>query len=702
MINCFWDAVRYGTGLQTTSATSDTITFENIYAQDDSTANSYGIISKSGGVYYLQGEMLFGSTTAGQHIVFSDNNQVVVFKDQPVNSSLYKLSVLGNSTGTTKFQLGTPVGSGSSTIGTAGVTIKSANTSKTYAVNFNNTYTTELKLYASSLISAGNVYFGDLTTALGTTGSTIEFVDNSVISTGRVVQNISASATALALRNKVVSNTDTTASFNNILPTTVDSEEWQLINNKGFIHSPSGTTTLTLSNHNFNIATKPYITIAAESETWNSINPSWTIGTGQTELDFIGSSQGEVNEKYNFDVTVQEPDGTLLQNARTFVYESNDGTGSPAIPSANQQSTDSNGYATSDILVTKFTATSPTADLTKVTASGFAAKIFKYNYQPSVGAVTVTAAVNLTGTLLNDPYIVTATAATAITDGDVSNGITLIEAGTYEHSLIKFTGGSGTLLNGDTVTASGASPATGVVVGKIIEGNSVAGTILLQTRNVSTYDNGETLSNGTGWTATYTNSSEQRFHWICNAGFGNDRTIQNIYDYQSAKLDETTIDTAKYWDKVILWGASSKGFFLERDGAKYKTNSVASKGWAIANLNNLSSISQFTDNSGTAFTPTSTVPVSVSVYDVTNTPIETAQVAIYKTSDNTQLLNTDTDSNGLVETSFTYTSNTNIYIRVRKSSTGATKYIPVSSSGTITATGYSGTITLIEDLTATT
>jgi hypothetical protein len=90
------------------------------------------------------------------------------------------------------------------------------------------------------------------------------------------------------------------------------------------------------------------------------------------------------------------------------------------------------------------------------------------------------------------------------------------------------------------------------------------------------------------------------------------------------------------------------------------------------------------------------VTLSVKVQDKNNNPIENAQVAIFKTSDDTQLMNEDTLANGIASETFNYTGDTPIYVRVRKSS-GTPKYIPVSTTGTITATGYSLTVTLFQD-----
>ena len=94
------------------------------------------------------------------------------------------------------------------------------------------------------------------------------------------------------------------------------------------------------------------------------------------------------------------------------------------------------------------------------------------------------------------------------------------------------------------------------------------------------------------------------------------------------------------------------------------------------------------------------VNLTITVKDKDNVAIQTAQTAIYKTSDNTQLMNQDTDVNGVATAGFSFLVNTDIYIRVRKSSAAATKYIPASTTGTITSTGFSATITLAVDTNA--
>ncbi|MCP4201806.1 MAG: hypothetical protein GY769_07730 [bacterium] len=91
------------------------------------------------------------------------------------------------------------------------------------------------------------------------------------------------------------------------------------------------------------------------------------------------------------------------------------------------------------------------------------------------------------------------------------------------------------------------------------------------------------------------------------------------------------------------------------------------------------------------------VDVNVVVTDEEGDPVETAQVAVYEVSDDSEVMNQDTDPHGEASTSLNYTADTDIYIRVRKSSTGATKYFPFNGTGTITASGFTLNVRLIEN-----
>lgn len=89
------------------------------------------------------------------------------------------------------------------------------------------------------------------------------------------------------------------------------------------------------------------------------------------------------------------------------------------------------------------------------------------------------------------------------------------------------------------------------------------------------------------------------------------------------------------------------------------------------------------------------VTIFISITDVSITPISGAQVAIYTITGDIEIFNGQTDVNGEVSTS--YSANIPIYIRVRKSTTGSTRYRPIETTGATGATGASFFLTLIED-----
>lgn len=97
--------------------------------------------------------------------------------------------------------------------------------------------------------------------------------------------------------------------------------------------------------------------------------------------------------------------------------------------------------------------------------------------------------------------------------------------------------------------------------------------------------------------------------------------------------------------------------------------------------------------------PLEVVPVTITVVDKNNNVIENAQTAVYRTDNDLQLMNELTNVSGIATEEVESSGTTPIYIRVRKSSTG-TKYYPASTVGTLTSSGFSTTVALIEDTTA--
>lgn len=95
--------------------------------------------------------------------------------------------------------------------------------------------------------------------------------------------------------------------------------------------------------------------------------------------------------------------------------------------------------------------------------------------------------------------------------------------------------------------------------------------------------------------------------------------------------------------------------------------------------------------------PLDVVPVTIQVVDKDNDPIENAQVYVERASDKSVIMNKDTDVNGYATTTYYYTGVV-VNIRVRKSSSGATRYLPLSTFGTVGAEGFTLTVVLTEDM----
>ena len=105
-INCWWDAIRYGTGLNIKGGTEAIpATFADIVTTEENVNNRWGVVVKTEGVLMVQGRLTFGSTTAGEATYFKDTSKILVFRDRAFGI-FYELKVQGNGTATTKVYFG--------------------------------------------------------------------------------------------------------------------------------------------------------------------------------------------------------------------------------------------------------------------------------------------------------------------------------------------------------------------------------------------------------------------------------------------------------------------------------------------------------------------------------------------------------------------------------------------------------------------
>lgn len=118
-----------GCALTVTGGTSGTPgKFSEIAVEDRSTANlkAHGIIRELGaGVFGSQGPIRFGNPTGTDSSWFEDKNTTLVFESRGFRTTLYKIFITDNGTGTTTFKLGDKVGTGSDATGQNGCFIVS-------------------------------------------------------------------------------------------------------------------------------------------------------------------------------------------------------------------------------------------------------------------------------------------------------------------------------------------------------------------------------------------------------------------------------------------------------------------------------------------------------------------------------------------------------------------------------------------------
>lgn len=102
------------------------------------------------------------------------------------------------------------------------------------------------------------------------------------------------------------------------------------------------------------------------------------------------------------------------------------------------------------------------------------------------------------------------------------------------------------------------------------------------------------------------------------------------------------------------------------------------------------------DPTGTAVTFETAIDIIITVQDANTDVIQYAQVGVYKTSDRTELLKAETNASGIAQTSYSGGA-TEIEVRVRKASSGATKYKNFSTLGNTTSSDFKLLVTLVED-----
>jgi len=356
-------------------------------------------------------------------------------------------------------------------------------------------------------------------------------------------------------------------------------------------------------------------------------NPKYTNCPPTCDITLLGAASS-VQEQFIQTVTVQNPDGTKINNSVLNHISTRCATAAIRVTTTSN----SCGIATLNTEQRRWTGVCET--LATSTAHGL--QVHNYSCEsfatlPSLTNKTGGFGQCLTVAVCNDSYVVEATEATALSDG--STKITICGPVATPHSIIKFTGGSGTLTVGQVVGVCNGTCAPTVygTVKELSEGNSTAGTIVLTARTGSTFSGtlqeycSGCLATKLDWTGTFTTSSQTCYTWLMCAGqIGcTNRTMQQLYDSNKAKLHECPIDTADNWDDVKVWGESEhphpiRGVSGAGTGCvKFRTvrNVANTEGWVVTGLLNLGQVDRFTSDNGTAFVPQQSFNITAKVTD---------------------------------------------------------------------------------------
>ncbi len=123
-----------------------------------------------------------------------------------------------------------------------------------------------------------------------------------------------------------------------------------------------------------------------------------------------------------------------------------------------------------------------------------------------------------------------------------------------------------------------------------------------------------------------------------------------------------------------------------------------SGGLVTINVGDDGTVTTFRNGAGASTVVNNNVTISMSALDPDGVGIQDVQVAVFRTSDDVQLMNEDTGVSGRATENFNHPGGVvPVYFRFRKSSTGATKRISVSGVGQITTNGLGVIVTMFED-----
>lgn len=209
------------------------------------------------------------------------------------------------------------------------------------------------------------------------------------------------------------------------------------------------------------------------------------------------------------------------------------------------------------------------------------------------------------------------------------------------------------------------------------------------------------ITNSTSTTSYITSTPANFNSKITNVTFNKDTgfTTPNAVD-----IGTISTNTTLNWNSIKLTGTDSSAWVGTAGTNIASTTNGAVKVTFGANVTLTISVSGDANIPTVEKVGTGTVNIesnvnnTITVVDTATNPISGAQVAVYTVTGDTELYNNQTNGSGI--STFSSSTSVSFYVRVRKSTTGTTRYIPVETTGSSGTTGANITITLTEDILA--
>jgi hypothetical protein len=704
--NLVIDRIDYGTGLQVEDGDSTTpASWDELWLDDDGQLNKYGVIQKRQGAYFLRGGIEIGDSAGTATTLWNDTSNSTVIFENPTYlfstdrvelssidaDNLYSIDVVGNGTGTTDVTFGSVVGAGDARQGILGGAIQSAGPKWSLDAETDIADLDTVNLYGMNIQGAGNIQLSSSTKTdvIGTTfvncdeiqPNDCEFLNNTVIA---------------PVPDRGVELTNAT-NFKNISfvlgesAAVAFSRVWQV--------DASGPTYVDFTDQ-------------AESTTtldWDFFPATEAVG------DYCAMGYERKFTRARIDVGTARVGGTVAweyYNGSTWsslpiVFDNTNDLSTTGLQNVEWLKAPADWAALSingelplfyiRIRVTGTFTTNPVGDRALC-----ARQVEHMLHVPSAGSYTADTLEFFGSGSRSFEIENSASASTADSYSETNQSSNqALGNGIISGVGQSFTGDGTVLSSARWYLAALGSPSTGNIQAHVYAHSGTFGTSSVPTGSPVASSN---IYDASALDLQPTTGTSYR---LVEFEFEDEFTLVNLTNYV-VTLEYGSGNVTNH----VLVGTdnslpSASGNFATYNGTTWTANSsvdacfYADSG-GIVTINATDGSNPSVDqNTGTipgATIINNAVNVTVNVQDEAQVAIENARVYVEATTGGAEILNALTNASGVATTTFNYPgSDTAITVRVRKSTSGSTRYYPVQTTGTITSTGFSVDVTMTVD-----